>query len=210
MKQLIFIGAPGSGKGTQSEWFVAKKQYKHISTGDLLRSEISSGTELGLKVKSIMDKGNLVSDEIVLQLLEANCDLKKNVYIFDGYPRTLSQAKTLVSNFLCHADYKAIYFKLEKDFLLQRLTNRRSCSQCGMIYNLVFSPPKIANHCDKCGFSPLVHRKDDTEEVIRNRFEVFEATVGPVISFFKELGRLVEVDASMAAESVYQDILQKI
>lgn len=210
MKQLIFIGAPGSGKGTQSESLIKQNSYRHISTGDLLRKEIAEGSQLGKTVKEIMDKGNLVTDAIVLELLKKNCDLKNGKYIFDGYPRNFDQAKVLVQQFLANQDFLAIYFHIDTGVLVERLTNRRSCSGCGAIYNIKFSPPKTLNVCDRCGHTPLTHRSDDHVDVVTNRIDVFKKSIDPVIEYFKSLGRLETIDAAKSSDWVYQQILSKI
>jgi len=169
MRHLVFIGAPGSGKGTQAAKFVADKHYKHVSTGDLLRGEIAKGTELGAEVKSLMDSGALVSDELVIKLLQANCELDSNGYIFDGYPRNLAQAQTLDREVLKGRPSLAVYFDIDVTKLVQRLTNRRTCKDCGAIYNLLTQRPKKAGTCDKCTGTNLVHRDDDKEDVIKKR-----------------------------------------
>ena len=130
---LIFIGAPGSGKGTQAGKFVADKGFKHISTGDLLRSEIAKKTALGLEVKKVMDEGKLVSDELVIRLLQANIDLQSSQYIFDGYPRNIAQAQALDSEVLKGSPSISVYFEINTDKLVERLTNRGTCGNGGAI-----------------------------------------------------------------------------
>src|SRR5690606_19254519 len=124
---LIFIGAPGSGKGTQASKFVNERNFKHISTGDLLRAEISKKSPLGLEVKKVMDEGQLVSDDLVIRLLQANIDLNSSQYIFDGYTRNLAQAQTLDKEVLKGAKSLGVYFEIDMDKLVTRLTNRRTC-----------------------------------------------------------------------------------
>jgi len=169
---LIFIGAPGSGKGTQSKRLTQENGYKHISTGDLLRSEIEKGSELGNRVKSVMDSGNLVSDDLVIELIKANINLDSEKYIFDGYPRNLAQAETLTKSILHDHKFSAIYFSLDTNKLVERLTNRRVSQDGKYIYNLITNPPKVDGICDVTGL-PLMHRADDNEETIRNRMKVF-------------------------------------
>tara|TARA_B100001971_G_scaffold214585_1_gene252823 strand:- start:40301 stop:40927 length:627 start_codon:yes stop_codon:yes gene_type:complete len=207
MKNLIFLGAPGSGKGTQSA--VLKEQgYSHVSTGDLLRSEIASGSELGKRVKGVMDAGQLVSDDLVVELLKANLDLENKKYIFDGYPRNIAQAKTL-NGIIDGHDYLAVYFKLDTDMLVERITNRRTTKDGKHIYNLKTNPPKVPGICDVTG-EELIQRPDDTEEVVRNRMKVFEDNMMEVIRLYSDLGKLVEINADQDVEDVTRDLTSKI
>lgn len=207
---LIFIGAPGSGKGTQASRFVADKSFKHISTGDLLRGEIAKGSALGLEVKKVMDSGALVSDELVIRLLQANVDLISSQYIFDGYPRNIAQAQTLDKEVLKSAPSTAVYFDIDMGKLVERLTNRRTCKSCGAIYNLISTKPKITGVCDKCGGTDLVQRADDKEEVISNRLKVFQDTVNPVLKYYQDLGRLMRVDAEKSPDVIFNQISSKV
>lgn len=208
MKNLVFIGAPGSGKGTQSNKVSSSLGHVHISTGDLLRSEISKKTELGIKVQSLMESGQLVSDELVVELLKSNLDLERNSYIFDGYPRNIKQAQTL-DLILASKEYLAIYFKLDTDLLVERLTNRRVTKNGKHIYNLLTNPPKVDGVCDVTG-EVLVHRDDDKEEVIRNRMSIFEETIGPLLNFYETKENLVVVNASLSVEEVYSEITSRL
>jgi len=207
---LIFIGAPGSGKGTQATRFVSDKNFKHISTGDLLRAEIAKKSELGLEVKKVMDAGQLVSDDLVIRLLQANINLEDSQYIFDGYPRNIAQSKTLDAEVLKSAKSTAIYFKIDMSMLVQRLTNRRTCKDCGAIYNLISKKPKIEGTCDQCGGMNLVQRADDKEEVIENRLKVFQDTINPVLKYYQDLGRLVEVNAEESPDGIFNKISSKV
>jgi adenylate kinase len=207
---LIFIGAPGSGKGTQSSKFVSERSFKHISTGDLLRSEIAKQSMLGLEVKKVMDEGKLVSDELVIRLLQGNVELQKNQYIFDGYPRNIAQAKTLDKEVLRGADSLAVYFEIDMGMLVKRLTNRRTCKNCGAIYNLISNKPKIMGICDQCGGADLLQRADDKEDVILNRLKVFQETVTPVVEYYQDLGRLIKVDAEKSPDEIFDLISSKL
>lgn len=209
-KHLIFIGAPGSGKGTQATKLVQEASFKHISTGDLLRSEIAKGSDLGKEVKQVIDAGQLVSDDLVIRLLQANINLASSSYIFDGYPRNLAQAKTLDEKVLKGADSLAVYFEINTGKLVERLTNRRTCKDCGSIYNLVSKKPKIMGVCDQCGGKNLVQRDDDKEEVIKNRLSVFENTISPVLSYYQDLGRLMRVDAEKSVDEIFNQISSKV
>lgn len=204
-KHLVFIGAPGSGKGTQSAKFKEEMGYNHISTGDLLRAEIAKQSELGKRVKSVMDSGQLVSDDLVVELLKANINLRDSFYIFDGYPRNIAQAETLDEQILNDYKYIAVYFKLDTEKLVERLTNRRVSPDGKHIYNLKTNPPKVAGICNVTG-EKLVHRDDDKEEVIRERMKVFESTSGPMLDYYKAKGILTEVDANKGVDEIYNEI----
>lgn len=208
--QLIFLGAPGSGKGTQAARVVSELGYNHLSTGDLLRKEIKSGSELGKRVTAIMDAGKLVDDETMIDLLKANCDLAGKHYIFDGYPRNADQANVLDDKFLKDAKSKAIYFDIDLDMLAERLINRRTCGDCGEIYNLKSKAPKTPGVCDKCGGTNLQQRKDDNEETVKTRLNVFRDTIGPVLKHYEAQGRLLKVDASASSDAVFKSIKEAI
>ena len=207
---LILIGAPGSGKGTQASKLVSERNFKHVSTGDLLRSEIAKQSPLGIEVKKVMDAGQLVSDDLVIRLLQANINLNASQYIFDGYPRNLAQAQTLDKEVLKGAPSLAVYFKINMAKLVERLTNRRTCGNCGAIYNLVSNKPKVTGVCDKCGGTNLVQRADDKEDVIKNRLQVFQDNVAPVIKYYQDLGRLMQVDAELSVDEIYKQISSKV
>lgn len=207
---LIFIGAPGSGKGTQASKLVAEKSFKHISTGDLLRAEIAKGSALGLEVKKVMDAGQLVSDDLVIRLLQANINLAQSQYIFDGYPRNLLQAQTLDKEVIKGSPSTAVYFDIDMAKLVERLTNRRTCKACGAIYNLISKKPKVTGVCDQCGGTDLVQRADDKEEVITNRLRVFRDTIDPVLKYYQDLGRLMKVDAEASVDGIYSMISSKV
>ena len=207
---LIFIGAPGSGKGTQANKFLTERSFKHISTGDLLRAEIAKQSALGLEVKKVMDEGKLVSDDLVIRLLQANVDLNASQYIFDGYPRNLAQAQTLDKEVLKGSPSIAVYFEIDIARLVERLTNRRTCSNCGAIYNLVSKKPKITGTCDQCGGTDLKQRADDKEDVIKNRLQVFQDTVSPVLKYYQDLGRLIKVDAEQSPDVIFNLISSKV
>lgn len=207
---LIFIGAPGSGKGTQASKLVSERGFKHISTGDLLRSEIAKQSPLGLEVKKVMDEGKLVSDDLVIRLLQANINLTASQYIFDGYPRNIAQAQTLDKEVLKGSPSLAVYFDIDMAKLVARLTNRRTCKNCGAIYNLISKMPKITGKCDVCGSTDLVQRADDKEEVITNRLTVFKDTVDPVLKYYQDLGRLMKVDAEQSPDLIFNQISSKV
>lgn len=204
--QLILLGAPGSGKGTQAARLVSDLGYKHISTGDLLRNEIAKKTELGKKVQGIMTRGELVDDATVLELLNANCDLTSGSYIFDGFPRNIDQAKALDSEVIKDVAHKAIYFDIDLNILAERLVNRRTCGDCGEIYNLLSKAPKVDGVCDKCSGTSLNQRKDDNEESVKTRLGVFKSTIDPVLNYYEERGALKRIKASASSAEVFEEV----
>jgi adenylate kinase len=181
---IILLGPPGSGKGTQAK--LLQKQYRlvHISTGDLLRQEVADGTELGKRVKAIMDQGLFPTNEEVTAVLESRMKKPDCAYgiIFDGYPRTLPQAEYLQKKL--QTPPIAILIKLSDQILAERILLRRSCPRCGAVYHLKHSPPKKPEHCDKDG-EKLIQRKDDTSNVLKQRLEIYETLTAPLVDFYK-------------------------
>jgi adenylate kinase len=204
---LVLLGAPGSGKGTQSSKLM-DKGYKHISTGNLLRSEVAAGSDLGLKVAKILEEGQLVSDDVVVELLKANLDLLDNKYIFDGYPRNVEQSKTLTS-LLEGSEFKAIFFDLNVDVLVDRLASRRTTKDGEHIYNVVSNPPKVEGICDVTG-EKLIQRDDDKEEIVRKRLKVYKETMQSVLDYYESLGCLHRVDANRDLDVVFKDVISII
>ncbi len=200
--KLVFLGPPGAGKGTLADMFEERKGWKHLSTGDLLREEVKKKSELGLKAKEYMDKGLLVPDELVVELLKNHLDASKG-FILDGFPRNLRQAQILEKEGI-EVDL-AINFKVSAETIIFRLSGRRICSRCGRIYHLINIPPKKEGICDECG-SPLYQREDDKEEVIRKRLEVYEKEIAEVLKFYKERNKLKEISAEGQAEEIYKRI----
>ncbi len=207
--QLILLGAPGTGKGTQAKRIVDEFGYNHISTGDLLRAEIAKDSELGQKVKGILDRGDLVNDQVVLELLNANCDISDTAYIFDGFPRNIEQSELLEAHVLKGAVSKALYFEIDLEVLVERISNRRIAPKSGEIYNLISKAPKVAGKCDVSG-EELIHRKDDNEETVRNRLEVFKNTIAPILDYYEGLGVLVRINASDTAENIFAKVGEAI
>ncbi|MGB0452336.1 MAG: adenylate kinase [Bacteriovoracaceae bacterium] len=202
---LILLGAPGSGKGTQAAKISSRLGYSHVSTGDLLRSEIAKGSELGKKVESILKEGALVDDHTVLDLLKANCDLAANAYIFDGFPRNLDQAQLLDEHIIKDSASMAIFFEIDDEVIVERIVNRRIAKGSGEIYNLKSRPPKVEGKCDVSG-EDLIHRPDDQEDVVRKRLEVFRAEIAPMLEYYEGKGRLQRVNALTEAEQLFSEI----
>ena len=207
---LVFLGPPGAGKGTQAKKLSEDRGFVHISTGDILRRAVSEGTPLGKKAKEYIDRGELVPDELMIALIEEVLPEKGGV-IFDGFPRTIPQAEAL-DELLERKGMeikRAILFELEDDEIVERLTGRRSCPSCGAVYHLTFNPPARDELCDNCG-TPLVQRGDDTEEVVRNRLEVYRRQTAPLIDYYSEGNKLIRLDAGRPIEEIYGELLRII
>lgn len=207
---IILIGAPGSGKGTQARRFIEKYNFVQLSTGDVLRAAIAEKTETGLLAQSYMNQGKLVPDDVMINLVKVymNQQAGKSV-IFDGFPRTVAQAESLnsmLNNLKMKID-KVVYFKVNPQILTKRLTGRRTCSKCGEIYHIESKPSSKGHICEKCGGS-LTQRPDDREEVISERLAQFEKNTGPTISFYKQQGNLVEVDSEQEPNVVFEQIIK--
>lgn len=211
--KIIMLGAPGAGKGTQAKKIAEKYAIPHISTGDIFRSNIKNGTELGKKAKEYMDKGLLVPDELVCDLVvdRIQQDDCKNGYILDGFPRTIPQAQALedaLTKIGQKLDY-AIDIEVPDENIIRRMSGRRSCPKCGAIYHVVNNPPKKEGICDVCG-TELVFRADDKEETVRNRLDVYHTQTQPLIDFYKERGVLQEVDGTKSMDDVFGQIVSII
>lgn len=210
---LILLGAPGAGKGTQAKKIMEKYEIPQISTGDILRREVGEKTKLGEKAKSIMDKGLLVPDEIILEMVEKRLgdpDCTKG-FILDGFPRTIPQAEGL--DLLLQAknikDLRVIEIAISEEEVIRRLSSRRVCSKCGYVYNLIFNPPPPDGKCEKCG-GEIIQRDDDTEKTIRNRLQVYRKQTEPLVAYYSKKGQLIKVDGLKSAEEVYKEIEKQI
>ncbi len=205
MMRILILGAPGAGKGTQSKLISEILSIPHISTGDILRNEISSGTPLGNKVKSYVESGQLVPDEIIVEVLlsEMSKDKYKNGYILDGFPRNMNQLKVMEEKGI-HVD-KVIFIDTSEEEIIKRITGRRSCPNCGSVYNLYYNPPKQQNKCDKCG-TELVQRKDDTEEVVRKRLETFKNETLPIVDYYTSKKILYRVNGNKNFDDIKNEI----
>jgi adenylate kinase len=210
--KIIFIGAPGSGKGTQSRKFIDKHGFVQLSTGDLLRSAISLGSELGVLAKSYMDLGKLVPDEIMIGLVKDYlAQQNQKSVILDGFPRTIAQAENLDLMLGSNNDGidKVIYFKINPQILLERLTGRRTCTSCGEIYHIISKPSKASEVCDKCG-GKVVQRPDDKADVIIERLAQFEKNTGPTIEYYRSKKVLFEIDGTQEPGVVFEQIQKSL
>jgi len=213
MLRTVLLGPPGAGKGTQAAKIVEKYHIPHISTGDIFRENIKKGTELGKRAQEYMNKGELVPDELVIEiattrLLEDDC---KDGFLLDGFPRTVHQAEKL-DEFLAAHDSKldkVVDIAVEKEELIVRLTGRRVCKACGASYHVVNIPPKKEGVCDVCG-GPLIQRADDNEETVANRIEVYEAQTMPLIEYYEKAGNIAHIDGATGLENVFADIVKAL
>ncbi len=202
--KIVLLGPPGAGKGTIAEMLAERIGIPHISTGDLLREEVKKNTSLGKKAKSFMDKGLLVPDSLVIELLKKNVNVKKG-FVLDGFPRNLNQAKMLEESKI---PIEVVANLVAKDeTIIFRLSGRRICSKCGKIYHLVNIPPKKEGICDVCG-APLYQREDDKEEVIKKRLQVYREESKELEDYYKSRGKLREVDANSGPEEIYEKLLR--
>ena len=209
--KIIMLGAPGAGKGTQAKKIADKYQIPHISTGDIFRANIKEGTELGKKAKSYMDQGQLVPDELTLELIMdrfQNPDCK-NGYVLDGFPRTIPQAEALTEALAKKGetiDY-AINVEVPDENIINRIGGRRACLACGSTYHIVYAPTKVEGICDRCG-EKLVLRDDDKPETVKNRLNVYHNQTQPLIEYYTKQGKLAEVDGTQSMEDVFNAIVK--
>jgi adenylate kinase len=204
--RIVLLGAPGSGKGTQAKKLMAEKNIPQVSTGDMLREAVASGTRFGLKAKSLMDAGDLVPDDVVLGIISerlAKPDAQDG-FILDGFPRTTQQAldlEELLDQMGTPLD-TAVLMDVDFDILLKRLTGRRTCSLTGRLLNVYFSSQEELDECTNAG-GELVQREDDNEETISNRLEVYQENTEPLIDYYRTRGKLLTVDAEGPIDEVY-------
>ncbi|MTK12940.1 MAG: adenylate kinase [Clostridiaceae bacterium] len=207
--KIILLGPPGAGKGTQAKLITEKYSIPHISTGDIFRKNISEKTPLGIEAKRYMDNGQLVPDEVTIGIVNDRLSMNdcENGFLLDGFPRTVKQAEALDS-FLNSNEQKidtALLIDVPKEFILERMTGRRVCSACGASYHIKFNTPKVENKCDVCG-GPLVQRKDDTEETVKERLDVYDRQTQPLIQYYKEKNILAKVDGTEEIGMVFEKI----
>ncbi len=208
--KIIMLGAPGAGKGTQADKICAKYNIPHISTGDIFRANIKNNTELGQKAKSYMDKGELVPDELVVDLVvdRIKADDCANGYVLDGFPRTIPQAEALDAALAAindKVDY-AINVEVPDENIINRMSGRRACVACGATYHIVHIPTKVEGVCDKCG-AELILRDDDKPETVKNRLNVYHEQTQPLIDYYTAKNVLHEVDGTKAMEDVFSSIV---
>lgn len=207
---VILLGAPGAGKGTQAKFIAEKYGIPQVSTGDILREAVAKGTELGKKAKEFMNQGKLVPDEVVIGIVKDRLGQKdcEKGFILDGFPRTIAQAEALdriVSEMGKKID-AVINVNVPEEEVVKRIVNRRICKKCGAIYHLIFEPPKKNGVCDKCG-GELYQRDDDREEVVRERFAVYKRNTQPLIDYYRKKGILYDVDGTKDIGNVRSEIL---
>ena len=211
--KIVMLGAPGAGKGTQAKRIAAKFSIPHISTGDIFRANIKNNTPLGAKAKSYMDKGELVPDELVIELImdrfaQDDC---VNGYVLDGFPRTLAQAvalSELMSNMGISLD-KVISLNVPDELIVGRITGRRVCSKCGASFHVEFNPSKKEDECDYCG-GELIIRKDDNAETVISRLNAYHDQTAPLIDFYTKMGVFVELDGTKDVSEVTADMMASL
>ena len=213
MLRTILLGPPGAGKGTQAVKIVEKYGVPHISTGDIFRENIKKGPELGKKAQEYMNRGELVPDDLVIEiattrLLEDDC---KNGFLLDGFPRTVYQAEKLDEFLAAHGSKidKVLDIAVEKEELITRLTGRRVCKACGASYHVVNIPPKTEGVCDICG-GELVQRADDNIETVTNRIDVYEAQTKPLVDYYEKAGNIAHIDGRSGLDNVFADIVKAL
>lgn len=199
--RIVVLGPPGAGKGTQAEMLERELGLKHLSTGDILREEVRKGTELGKRAEKYMKSGELVPDDLIVEMMEKEISKYDN-FVLDGFPRNLKQAEALDK--MCRID-KVILLEVPDEVILERLSLRRSCPKCNRVYHLKYNPPKEDEICDYCG-AKLYQRDDDKEEVIKKRLEVYRKETEPIAKFYREKGILVKVNGSKSIEEIFSDI----
>ncbi|ACF13986.1 Nucleoside-triphosphate--adenylate kinase [Chloroherpeton thalassium ATCC 35110] len=208
--KIILFGPPGVGKGTQAKILSEKHQLAHISTGDMLRSAIKQGTELGLKAKSFIDKGELVPDDVIIGMIEEYVSVQENReqgFILDGFPRTVPQAEALdrlLQKYEIPIDC-VISLTADAEEIVARLSGRRIAPSTGKVYHVVYNPPKVEGKCDETG-EDLIIREDDKEETIRKRLSIYDQTTAPVLDYYKKKGTAAEVDGTQSIDKVSKEI----
>ena len=209
--KIIMLGAPGAGKGTQAKKIAAKYEIPHISTGDIFRANIKNGTELGKKAKTYMDQGLLVPDELVVDLVvdRVNQDDCTKGYVLDGFPRTIPQAEALdaaLEKMGQKIDY-AIDVDVPDENIINRMSGRRACVDCGATYHIVYAPTKKENICDNCG-GGLILRDDDKPETVKKRLDVYHEQTQPLIDYYTKAGALRTVDGTIDIDEVFEAIVK--
>ena len=208
--KLLFFGPPGAGKGTQAKKVSEIFKIEHISTGDILREAVNKGSELGKKVKTIIDKGELVPDEIMNELVKEKIkDLDS--FILDGYPRTIEQAKSLDRTLkeLNKQIDAVVLIDVPEEEIVKRISSRRVCPNCGKVYNLITLKPKNDELCDNCGTN-IIQRNDDREEIVRERYKIYQRNTYPVIEFYRKNNTIITIDGSKDVEDVTKELFNML
>ncbi|MEJ7553305.1 MAG: adenylate kinase [Aquificaceae bacterium] len=205
---VVFLGPPGSGKGTQAKKLSQELGLLHISTGDLLREAVKNQTPLGLKAREYMERGELVPDSIMISLIEEVMP-KEGGFILDGFPRTVPQALALEEMLKAYNKQvdRVFLFDISEEVVVERLSGRLTCSQCGAVYHKKYNPPKQEGICDLCG-GKLIQREDDKEEVIRKRYRVYVEQTKPLVEFYQERNKLTRLDAEQDIQEVNRRLLE--
>lgn len=203
LTRVVLLGPPGAGKGTQAKQIIDKLSFVHLSTGDILRDEVSRETELGMTAKEFMDRGALVPDQLIIDMIRGRIEAAEAGFLLDGFPRTTAQAEALGE--FATIDV-VLNIALPRKEVVRRLTGRRVCRGCGRIYNLTFNLAEGETTCAACG-GELYQRDDDKTEVIANRYDVYEKSTAPLIDFYEELGVLRTLDGSLGSERVFSEII---
>ncbi len=211
--RLLIVGPPGAGKGSQAENIIKKYDIVHISTGDMFREAMKNQTPVGVKIKNVIDNGQLVNDELTCSLVEERLqkdDCKKG-FLLDGFPRTVEQAKGLenILNKLSIKLDKVINIQVDSSILLERIVGRRICESCGLTYHLTNKVPKTEGKCDSCD-SALYQRKDDNEATVANRIKVYEEQTFPILEFYQKDNIVIDVDGTNTFAKVFEDIVNSI
>ncbi len=212
--RLILLGPPGAGKGTQAERIVKRYEIPQLSTGDMLRAAVAEGSEMGKKAKEVMDAGKLVSDDIVNGIVAERIDKPDcaNGFILDGYPRTVAQAEeleTMLAERSLQLD-AVVEFKVDDGVLVERISGRFSCANCGTGYHDTFKPTKVAGVCDVCGSTEFKRRADDNAETVRSRLEAYHAQTAPLLPFYAERGKLYGVDGMADIDDVTASVFRAL
>jgi adenylate kinase len=213
MKAIILLGAPGAGKGTLAEGVRTATDYIHVSTGDMLRAAVKAATPTGLEAKSYMEAGELVPDDVILRIVGERLAQGKDSdqYMFDGFPRTLEQARQLDATLakLGAAVHQVFLLEVPTPVIVSRLSGRRICKSCGAVYHVTNIPSKVEGICDQCG-GALYQRADDSEETVLNRLEVYQRQTASLIDFYEKKGLLVRVNAGTTPQAATTELLSKL